>query len=156
MNGRKLDISSCFTQLGLSISSTLTWKPPFHRKACISETRFSFQSPWLFLTFSTLKYIRIPDSFFSHVWGGAPKSSLHLLDKVQSKAIRFTNNPNLTNSLQSLSHRHLVSNLSIFYHYFHIHCSLKIKNIISDPMRRVRTTRRSTHSHPFQVTLPNL
>ena len=42
----------------------------------------------------------------------------------------------------------------IFYRYFHGHCSQEIKNIIPDPMRRVRTTRSSTHSHPFQVTLP--
>ena len=91
----------------------------------------------------------------SHVWGGAPKSSLNLLDRIQSKAICLINNPNLTNSLQSLSHRRLVADLSIFYRYFHAHCSQEIKNIIPDPMRHVQTTRSSTHSHPFQVTLPN-
>ena len=42
-----------------------------------------------------------------------------------------------------------------FYRYFHGHCSQEIKNIIPDPVRRVRTTRSSTYSHPFQVTLPN-
>ena len=87
-----------------------------------------------------------------HVWGGAPKSSLHLLDRVQSKAIRLINNPNLTNSLQSLSYRRLVADLSMFYRYFHGHYSQEIKNIIH--MRRVRTTRSSTYSHPFQVKLP--
>ena len=45
--------------------------------------------------------------------------------------------------------------LSIFYRYFHGYCSQEIKNIIPDPVRRVRTTRSSTYSHPFQVTLPN-
>ena len=30
-----------------------------------------------------------------------------------------------------------------------------MKNIILDPVRGIRTTRSSTHSHPFQVTLPN-
>ena len=58
--------------------------------------------------------------------------------------------------LYSLSHRRLVADLSIFYRYFHGHCSQEIKNIIPDPMRRVLTNRSSTHSHPFQVTLPNL
>ena len=57
--------------------------------------------------------------------------------------------------LQSLSHRPLVADFSIFYRYFQGHCSQEIKNIIPDPVRRVRTTRSSTHSHPFQVTLPN-
>ena len=56
--------------------------------------------------------------------------------------------------LYSLSHRRLVADLSIFYRYFHGHCSQEIKNIIPDPVRRVRTTRSSTYSHPFQVTLP--
>ena len=38
---------------------------------------------------------------------------------------------------------------------FQGHCSQEIKNRIPDPVRRVQTTRSSTHSHPFQVTLPN-
>ena len=92
--------------------------------------------------------------YCSHVWGGAPKSSL-LPDRVQSKAIHLINNPNLANSLQSLSHHRLVADLSIFYHYFYGHCSQEIKNIIPDPVRCVRTTRSSTYSHPFQATLPN-
>ena len=47
------------------------------------------------------------------------------------------------------------ADLSIFYHYFHGHCSQEIKNIIPDPVRRIRTTRSSTYLHPFQVALPN-
>ena len=57
--------------------------------------------------------------------------------------------------LYSLSHRRLAADLSTFYRYFHGNCSQEIKNIIPDPVRRVRTTRSSTYSHPFQVTLPN-
>ena len=62
---------------------------------------------------------------------------------------------NLTNSPQSLSHRCLVADPSLFYCYFHGHCSLEIKTIFPNPVRRVRTNRSSTHSHPFQVTLPD-
>ena len=51
--------------------------------------------------------------------------------------------------------RKAVEGLSIFYRYFHGHCSLEIRKIIPDPVRRVRTTRSSTQSHPFQVMLPN-
>ena len=53
-----------------------------------------------------------------------------------------------------LSHR-LVGDLSIYYRYFNGHCSQEIRDIIPVPLRRVRTTRSSTHSHPFQVSLPN-
>ena len=35
------------------------------------------------------------------------------------------------------------------------HCSQEIRDIIPVPLKRVRTTRSSTHSHPFQVSLPN-
>ena len=87
--------------------------------------------------------------------GWCPKSFLCLLDKPQSKATHFIDNQNLTKSLQSLSHRRLVADLSIFYRHYHGRCSLEIRNIIPDPVRRVRTTRNSTHSRPLQVSLPN-
>ena len=161
MNSHKLDISLSFTQLSLSISSNLTWKPHIDYIAKHESQKLGFLSracgyfsPSQLLTI--YKFQICPSlEYCSHIWVGAPKSALHLLDKVQSKAIRLINNPNLTNSLQPLSHQCLVADLSIFYCYFHGHCSQEIKNIIPDPMRRVRTTRSSTHSHPFQVTLPN-
>ena len=161
MNGHKLDISSSFTQLGFSISSNLTWKPHINsiakhasqKRGFLSRARGYF-SPSQLLTIYKFQ-IRSSLEYCSHVWGRAPKSSLHLLNRVPLKAIRLINNPNLTNSLQSLSHRRLVADLSIFYRYFHGDCSQEIKNIIPDLVRRVRTTRSSTYSHPFQVTLPN-
>ena len=93
--------------------------------------------------------------YCSPVWGGAPKSTLCLLDKVRSKAINLINNPNITKSLQPLSNRRLVGDLSIVYRYFHRHCSQEVMEIIPVPLRRVRTTRSSTHSHALQVSLPN-
>ena len=65
------------------------------------------------------------------------------------------NDANLTKILQPLSHRRLVGDLSIYYRYFHGHYSKEIRDIIPVPLRRVRTTRSSTYSHPFQVSLPN-
>ena len=159
MHSHKLDTSSSFTQLGLSISSNLTWKPHINSIAKHASQKLGFLSrargyfsPQLLTIHKS--QIRPSLEYYSHVWGGASKSSLNLLDRVQSKAIRLINNPNLTNSLHSLSHRRLVADPSIFYRYFHGHCSQQIKNIIPDPVRRVQTTRSSTYSHPFQVTLP--
>ena len=161
MNGRELDISSSFTQLGLSISSSLTWKPHIHsitkhtsqKLGFLSRARGFFSPSELLTIYKSQVHPSL--EYCSHVRGGAPKSFLHLLDKVQSKAIHLINNPNFTKSLQSLSHRRLVADLSVFYRYFHGHCSLEIMNIIPDPVRRVRTTRSSTQSHPSQVMLPN-
>ena len=161
MNDCELDISSSFTQLGLSISFNLTWKYHIHSIAKHASQKLGFLSrargyfsPTQLLTIYKFQ-IRPSLEYCSHIWGGAPKPSLLLLDKVQSKAIRLINNPNITNSLQSHSHRHLVADLSIFYRDFHGHCSLEIKNITPSPVRCVRTTRSSAQAHPFQVTLPN-
>ena len=159
MNADELDTSASFTQLGLSLSSNLTWKTHIHSLAkhasqklgFLARARGYFSSSHLLSIYKS--QIRPSLEYCSHVWGGAPKSTLCLLDKVQSKAIRLINNLYLTKSLQPLSHRRLVGDLSIFYRYFNGH-SQEIREIIPAPLRRVRTTRSSTHSHPFQVSLP--
>ena len=152
MNGDGLDTSTSFTQLGLSLSSNLTWKTHIHSLAKHASQRLGFlaRAPGFFSSSHLLSIyksqIRPSLEYCSHVWGGAPKSTLCLLDKVQSKAIRLVNNPNLTKSLQTLSRRRrLVGDLSIFYRYFHGHCSQEIREIIPVPLRRVRTTKSSTH-----------
>ena len=160
MNGDELDTSTSFTQLGLSLSSNLTWKNHIHSFAKYASEKLGFLARACgFFSCSHLLSIynsrTRPLQYCSHVWGGAPKSTLCLLDKVQSKAIQLINNPNLTKSLQPLSHRRLVEDLSIFYRCFNGHCSQEIREIIPVHLRRVRTTRSSTHSHPFQVSLPN-
>ena len=123
MNGHKLDISSSFTQLGLSISSYLTWKPHINsiekyasqKLGFLSRARGYFSPSQLLTVYKS--QIRPSLEYCSHFWGGAPKSR-HLLNRVQSKAIHLINNPNLTNSLQSLSHCRLIADLSIFYCFF--------------------------------------
>ena len=109
MNDHKLDISSSITQLGLYISSNLTWKLHINSIAMHASEKLGFLSrarsyfsPSQLLTIYKSQ-IRPSLEYCSHVWGDASKSSLHLLDRVQSKAIRLINNPNPTNSLQSLS-----------------------------------------------------
>ena len=93
MNGHKLDISSSFTQLGLSISSILIRKPHINSMAKHASQKLGFL-PRASGYFSLSQLLTIKKSqirhfleYCSHVWGGAPKSSLHLLDRVQSKAL---------------------------------------------------------------------
>ena len=97
MNGNELD-----TQLGLSLSSNLTWKTHIHSPAkhasqklgFLARVRRFFSSSHLLTIYKS--QIRPSLEYCSHVWGGAPKSTLCLLDKVHSKAILPINNPNLT------------------------------------------------------------
>ena len=97
------------TQLGLSVSSNLAWKPHIHsiakhasQKLCFLSRDCVFFFPSQLLTIYKSQ-IRPSQEYYFHAWGGAPKSSLHLLDKIQYKAIRPINNPGLAKSLQSLS-----------------------------------------------------
>ena len=144
MNGDELNISASFTQLGRSLSSNLAWKTHIHSLAkhasqklgFLARARGFFSSSHLLSIYKS--QTRPSLACCSHVWGGAPKSTLCLLDKVQSKAIRLINNPNLTKSLQPLAHSRLVGDLSIFYRYFNGHCSQEIRDIIPVPLRRVR------------------
>ena len=49
--------------------------------------------------------------YCSHVWGGLPISTIYLLSKFQSKAIRLISNPYLTKPFQPHSLRCLVGDL---------------------------------------------
>ena len=108
VNGDELDTSASFTQLGLSLSSNLTWKTQIHSLAkhasqklgFLARARGYFSSSHLLSIYKS--QIRPSLEYCSHVWGGAPKSTLCLLEKVQSKAIRLINSPKLTKSLQPL------------------------------------------------------
>ena len=119
INGDELDTSASFTQLSLSLSSNLILKTHIHALAkhtsqklgFLARARGFFSSSHLLSIYKS--QIRPSLEYCSHVWGGAPKSTLGLLHKVQSKAIRLINNPNLTKSLQPLSHHCLVGHISI-------------------------------------------
>ena len=136
MNDTEPDTSTSFTQLGLSLSSSPTWETDIHLLAKHASQKLGFLARARgFFSSSHLptKYksqIRPSLEYCSHVWDGAPKSTLCILDKVQSKAIRLTNNPNLTKSLQSLSHRRLVGALAIFSRFFHSHCSHEVREVL--------------------------
>ena len=95
VNGHKLGISSSFIQLGFSISSNLTWKPHVNsiekrasqKLGFLSRARGYFSPSQLLNIYKS--QIRSSLEYCSHVCGGAPKTSLHLLDRVQLKAIRL-------------------------------------------------------------------
>ena len=63
-----------------------------------AKARGFFSSSHLLFIYKS--QIRLSMEHCSHIWGGTPKSTLCVLDKVQSKAIRLINHPNLTKSLQ--------------------------------------------------------
>ena len=96
MNCDELDTSASFTQLGLPLSSNLTWKTHIHSLAkhasqklgFLARARGFFSSSQLL----TINKSQICPSFeyCCHVSGGAQTSTLCLLEEVLSKAIRPT------------------------------------------------------------------
>ena len=70
-------------------------------------------------------------------------------------AENIINSPPLTDCLDSLSQRHNVASLSIFYRYFHVDCSSELANCMPPLLLRFCCTRLSTSSHPYSFHLPN-
>ena len=64
----------------------------------------------LYLYIST---IRPCMEYYCHVWAGAPRCYLELLDKLQKRICRSVG-PSLAASLESLAHRRNVASLSLF------------------------------------------
>ena len=96
MNGHRLDISSSITQLGLSISSNLTWKSHINAIAKHASQKLSFLSrargyfsPSQLLTIYKSQ-IRPSLEHCSHVWGGAPNSSLFLTESSLELSVSST------------------------------------------------------------------
>ena len=120
MNDTALNMSASFIQSGLSASSDLSCKSRIHSSCYtfISKTLFPSMSPWLLLTILATDYLQITNLSASRVllqvWSGAPKFCHCFLKKDKSKATHLISNPHLTNSLQSLSHCYLASDISIF------------------------------------------
>ena len=88
----------------------------------------------------------------SHIWAGAPKSSLELLDRVQRMVM--IGDSSVSNPVVSLEHRRNVGCVSLFYRYFNGMCSSDIRGLIPDVRMFVRDTRLSRSSHPFVVEWP--
>ena len=107
MNGDELDASASFTQLGLSLSSNLTWKTHIHSLAKHASQKLGFltRARGFFSSSNLLSIyksqIRPSLEYCSHVWGGAPKSTLCLLDKVQSSPKPFVSSIILTSPTRS-------------------------------------------------------
>ena len=90
----------------------------------------------------------------SHIWAGAPKTSLELLDRVQRRAMVLIGDSRVSSSIVSLEHRRNVGCVTLFYRYFHGVCSLDIRRSIPNVRMFRRDTRLSRNSHPFVIEGP--
>ena len=96
-------------------------------------------------------YIRPLLEFDSHLWVGAPPSTLDIVERLQRKAFRLIGDESITNLIDSLEHRRKVGALTLFYRYFHGRCSSELSSIVPPLQNSVFVTRRSAQAHPYVV-----
>ena len=88
-----------------------------------------------------------------HLWAGASRCYLELLEKLQKRICR-TVGSSLTASLEPSAHRLNVASLSLFYRYCFVRCSSELAQLVPLPFSRRRSTRYSDRLHDFSVTIP--
>ena len=88
-----------------------------------------------------------------HLWSGAPKSHLSLLDRVQHRMKKLVGSA-LYSTLEPLSHRRDVASLSLFYRYYFGRCSDGLHTSMFPTFVASRPTRRVNFLHSFCVQVP--
>ena len=159
MDRSVLEEKSSFKMLGLTFSSKLDWGSYIVSIAKTASKKIGalirsmkFLSPevaW-YLYKSTIWPCM---EYCCHVWAGAPRCYLELLDKLQKRICR-TVGPSLSASLEPLAHRRNVASLSLFYRYYFGRCSSELAQLVLLPYSRGRSTRCSDRLHDFCVTIP--
>ena len=90
---------------------------------------------------------------YCHVWAGALRHYLELLDKIQ-KGICRTVGPSLAASLEPLAHCRSLASVSLFCKYYFGRCSSELAELLPFPYSRGRSTHYSDRLHDFSVTIP--
>ncbi len=88
-----------------------------------------------------------------HTSGGGSSHTV-LMDRVESKAFRLINCHSFTSCLVSLKSRRIVTSLSIFWRYFHAHCSSELADCMPSPFPWPRRTRFSSFARPYSIQTP--
>ena len=158
MDKAVLEEKSSFRLLGLSFTSKLDWGSYIISIAKAASKKIGallrsvkFLSPELVL-YLYKSTIRPCIEYCCHVWSGAGKCYLNLLDKLQRRICNVVG-PELSASLQSLAHRRDVASLSLFYRYYFGRCSSELSELVPLPHVCGRSTRYSNRLHDFVASL---
>ena len=160
MGGINIEGSDTLDVLGMKIHCKVRWsehvfqvsKEAFKCLGFLNRCRNYF-TPFDLLTIYTT-YIRPKMEYNSHIWAGAPKSILELLDRVQRRALALINDNSVSNSIDSLEHRRNVGCVTLLYQYYNGISAAEISELIPRARVFVRNTRLSSRSHPFVVDCP--
>jgi hypothetical protein len=159
MNSVSLTESAALDVLGISIHSDLRWNDHIfdvskEAAKCLGFLKRckKFFTPAGLSTIYTA-YIRPKMEYNSHIWAGASKSSLELLDRIQNRAIYLIGDEHISSSLNSLGHRRNVGCLSLLYRYYYGKCSRDIRDLMPPARVFPRSTRAAHQAHPYSIAM---
>ena len=152
--------STSIDVLGVKITKSLSWtehiqniyKTASQKLGLLYKTKPYFSDDQLLIIYKS--HIRSQMEYCSPVWGGGGSVALGLLDRIQNRACRLINSPRLTQNLSSLQLRRDVASLSLFYRYYHGHCSQELSTMIPPPLVRRRVTRGTDIAHEHSLVIP--
>ena len=159
MKGKELPECDSFRMLGLNFCGNFKWTSYIQSiaKAAIKKIGSLYRAREYLTPISILYLykatIRPCIEYCCHLWAGAPASLLNLLDRIQKRVCNLIG-PNLSSLLQPLSHRRNVASLSLFYKYFHGHCSQELSSLVPSLRDCNNNTRRVKSQHCYTVTIP--
>ena len=138
MDGSVLEEKTSFKMLGLTFSSKLDWgsyivsiSKTASKKIGALIRSMKFLSPEVAL-YAFRSTIRSRMEYCCHVWAGAPRCYLELLDKLQKRICRTVGH-SLAASPEPLGHRRNVASLSLFYRCYIGRCSSELVELVALP-----------------------
>ena len=144
--------------LGLTFSFKLDWgsyimfiaKTAFKKiGTLIHSMKFLFPEVALYLYKSTIWSCM---EYCCHVWEGAPRRFLELLDKLEKQICRIVG-LSLAAYLEPLAHHQNVASLSLFYTYYFSRYSSELAQLVPLSYSQGRSTRYSDILHNSMSTV---
>ena len=158
MSNSSLQESDTISLLELTVSRDLSWKS-YIQNVCKraaqrigSLYRASHYLPPESILYLYKATIRPLMEYCCHLWAGAPKTHLQLLDRVEKRAKNLIGQP-LANELLPLSVRRDVASLSLFFMYYFGKCSSALSESVPNPEVFSRNSRRANFLTCYHVSV---
>lgn len=137
--------------MGMSVSRELNYRQFIESKAQLVTKKLVVlsQIKQYFIQLHVYRaQIKPVMKYCSHIF----EYQLSALDSVQWQiAAKLIRDPNLYHHLQPLDLRRMVSSLSLFYSYYHGHCSRELQSLVPAVPSYRRLTGGRIAKHPFMV-----
>lgn len=152
-----LSASAAIGILGVDISSEVQFRDHLEGKAKLASKKLGVlnRSKRYFTSVQRLQLykaqVRPHVEYCSHLWAGAPQYQLLPLDRIQRRATRIVDNPDISKRLDPLALRRDVASLCILYRIYNGECSEELFGLIPATTFRQHSTRRKCHPHHLDV-----